>query len=317
MDRILYACLALIMTGGAEARPHVPTPSSYEEVEVSSGELRGSLLSVAADAPLVLIIPGSGPTDRDGNSPNGLNTDAYKLLAQGLFDHGISTVRVDKRGMFASVGAGNPNAVTVEQYASDYGGWVDTLLGYGSNACIFLLGHSEGGVIAMRTAIDRDDICGLVLLAAPGRSLDEILVEQLSANPANLPILDEALSAIASLKKGETLDTTGFHPALAQLFHRDVQGFLISMMSIDPVELLRRADLPTLVVQGGNDLQVSENDANLLMSVNDAELVLIPEMNHVLKDATNDQASNIATYSNPDLPISDGLVEEIASFILD
>ena len=286
------------------------------EAEISSGKLHGSRISAGDDSPLVLMIPGSGPTDRDGNGPNGLNTNAYKMLAEELFSEGISTVRVDKHGMFSSAASGNANAVSLEHYTSDYGAWVETLLNDGSRSCVYILGHSEGGVMAMAAAIGRDDICGLVLLATPGRPLDQVLIEQLEANPANAPILDEALQAIALLKQGDHVNTSELHPALRQLFQPNVQDFIISMMSHDPVQLLRQANVRTLVIQGGTDLQVSEEDARSLASVDHAELLIIPNMNHVLKNSSDVRALNVMTYSNPSLPLSEGLVSAVKDFVL-
>ena len=313
------ACGGLFMCAAISCTESGKLPAQHlqiSEEEISSGELYGSHISAGADSPLVLMIPGSGPTDRDGNGPNGLNTNAYKLLAEELFSEGISTVRVDKHGMFSSAASGNANAVSVEHYASDYGAWVETLLHDGSRSCVYILGHSEGGVMAMATAIGRNDICGLVLLATPGRPLDQILIEQLEANPANEPILDEALQAIALLKQGDHVDTSELNPALRQLFHANVQDFIISMISHDPVQLLRQANVRTLVVQGSTDLQVSEKDAHILASVDHAELLIIPNMNHVLKNSSDVRALNVMTYSNPSLPLSDGLVLAITDFVL-
>ena len=317
LKRVFGAALAMMVAGCADPAPPSPVPTAMPEQEVSAGDLHGARLSAGDDAPLVLIIPGSGPTDRDGNSPSGLNSDAYKLLAEALFDRGVSTVRVDKRGMFTSAGAGNANDVTVEAYASDYATWIESRLSDRPQSCLFLLGHSEGGVMAMATAINRQDVCGLILLATPGRALDEVLIEQLNANPANAPILDQAFDAIDSLKNGENVDTTGLHPALGRLFHANVQGFLISMMRHDPVALLEQANLPTLIVQGGTDLQVSLDDARRLATVENTELVTLTSMNHVLKEATPDRADNLRTYYNPDLPLAPGLADAIAGFVLE
>lgn len=318
MKPLCVTSLTVGIVACAEAHVSTSEPPSIVEVEIASGELKGVHISAGNDAPMVLMIPGSGPTDRDGNSPAGLETDAYKKLAHGLFEEGISSVRVDKRGLFSSENAGDPNAVSIEAYASDYRSWLDTLLSDKAGSCIYLLGHSEGGVMAAATAVDRDDVCGLILVATPGRPLDLILEEQLKANPANKPILDQALNAISSLRQGQTVDASALHPAMGNhLFRANVQGFLISMMSNDPVELLDRADVRTLVVQGTTDLQVSLEDADLLSRVEGAELVLIDGMNHVLKDAPEDPAKNYQTYSDPNLPLSSGLVEVIAQFILD
>ena len=121
--------------------------ASMTPVEISAGDLHGTLLSPRARAPVVLIVPGSGPTDRDGNNPMGMKTDAYKLLAQGLAEQGIATVRVDKRGMFGSAAAGDPNAVSVDVYANDYRAWIDAIRAQTGRKCVWLLGHSEGALM--------------------------------------------------------------------------------------------------------------------------------------------------------------------------
>ena len=90
----------------------------------SQGSLSGTLLDAGKRAPVVVIIPGSGPTDRDGNNPLGVRPSTYRLLAEGLAARGITTVRIDKRGMFASKAAiANPNAVTIADYAADAHAW--------------------------------------------------------------------------------------------------------------------------------------------------------------------------------------------------
>ena len=84
------------------------------------GDLAGTLVAPAEGQPLVLIIPGSGPTDRDGNSPLGVTAAPYRLLADALAERGIGTLRIDKRGMFASKAAvADANAVTIADYVTD------------------------------------------------------------------------------------------------------------------------------------------------------------------------------------------------------
>jgi alpha-beta hydrolase superfamily lysophospholipase len=149
--------------------------------------------------PIVLIIPGSGPTDRDGNSPLGIKASTYRLLAEELARHNIGSVRIDKRGMFASGAAvKDANAVTIRDYAADVHSWVRAIRSRTSAPCVWLLGHSEGGLVALAAVQEDQGICGLVLVAAAGRPLDEVLRAQLEANPANAPLLEQANAAITS-----------------------------------------------------------------------------------------------------------------------
>ena len=290
-----------------------------EVSEINAGALHGTMVNARNSNPVVLIIPGSGPTDRDGNSPLGVKTDAYRLLADALIEERISTVRVDKRGMFGSSGAGDANAVTPESYVSDIHAWIDAIKadrGEGSG-CVFLLGHSEGALMVSLAAAGRDDVCGVILVAGMGRKMGDVIREQLGANPANAPVLDEALAALAELEAGRHVDVTGMTPALLPLFAPQVQDYLISVLTVDPVEAVRRANKETLIIQGDRDLQVSVADARLLDKVRNTDLRIIDGMNHVLKAAPEDRAGNLATYAEPGLPLADDLVRRIRRFVKD
>jgi pimeloyl-ACP methyl ester carboxylesterase len=286
-------------------------------VEITAGELHGTMLLPRRNSPVVLIVPGSGPTDRNGNSPLGVNSNMYKQLAEGLATKGIATVRVDKRGMFGSAEAGDPNAVSVDIYASDYRAWIDAIRAETGRKCVWLLGHSEGALMVSAAAEGRKDVCGLILVSGMGRKMGEVIRAQLRANPANVPLLDQAFAALDDLEAGRHPDTSNMHPALLPLFAPQVQDFMISVFATDPVETVRRARVQTLIVQGTTDLQVTEEDARLLNDAPRTKLELIRGMNHVLKEAPEDRAANLATYANADLPLHPKLVREIGDFIKD
>jgi pimeloyl-ACP methyl ester carboxylesterase len=283
--------------------------------EISTGELHGTLLSPSARAPVVLIVPGSGPTDRDGNNPLGVKAQPYRLLAEGLAKRRIATVRVDKRGMFGSAGAGDPNITSLQPYIDDYHAWIDAVRAERKAKCVWLLGHSEGALMVSLAAQGRKDVCGLILVSGMGRKMGDVIRDQLKANPANAPIMDDAMRAISELEAGRTIDVSAMHPALQQLFAPQVQPYLIAMFATDPVEAVRAARVKTLVVQGTNDIQVSVEDARLLNKAPRTKLQLIKGMNHVLKDAPEDRMGNAATYLDPNLPVPSKLVREIADFV--
>ena len=284
-----------------------------------AGPLRGTLLSpVAHDVPVVLIVPGSGPTDRNGNSPNGLQASTYRLIAEGLLSRGIASVRIDKRGMFGSASAiPDANDVTIEDYATDVHAWVTAIRKRTGVPCVWVLGHSEGGLVALVAAQHTADICGLILVSTPGRPLGKVLREQLQSNPANAPILGNAISILDSLDAGQAVDATKIDPALMPLFAPQVQRFLMSEWRLDPATLLAGYTKPVLIVQGLRDLQVGLQDAQRLKHANSrAELALVANANHVLKTVrTQDRSENIAAYSNPDLPLADNVVDVISTFI--
>lgn len=282
------------------------------------GPLEGTLLDAGKSAPVVLIIPGSGPTDRDGNNPLGVTAAPYRLLAEALAAKGVSSARIDKRGMFGSKAAvADANKVTIADYAADTHNWVEAIHKRTGAKCVWVLGHSEGALVALASAQNPDGMCGVILVSGAGRRMSDIIREQLRANPANAPVLDSAMAAIDSLEQGRHVDVTDMHPALQRLFAPQVQDFLIDMFRQDPARLAAAVKLPMLIVQGERDVQISVADAKALATAQPkARLVLIPAMNHVLKDvASDDRAANVATYADPSLPVDSTAVDAIASFV--
>jgi uncharacterized protein len=309
---------ALILVAATMAATPSPATQTFVQAPGPLAPLRGTMLLPAPGAPMMLIIPGSGPTDRNGNNPLGVRAATYRLLAQGLAQRGIGTVRIDKRGMFGSRAAvADGNAVTIDDYVTDTESWIATIRKQTGVSCVWLLGHSEGGLVALAAAQKASDICGLVLISTAGRPLGEVLREQLRANPANVPILDQAMVAIDTLEAGKRVDASQMNPVLLPLFGRQIQGFLISVFSYDPAKLISTVSKPVLIMQGERDIQVSVADAQKLkQSAPSARLVLLPDTNHMLKAVTSDdRQANIATYANPNLPLAPGVVDTVASFV--
>jgi pimeloyl-ACP methyl ester carboxylesterase len=313
------AAFVWVVPAGALAEP----VESGIEAPGPNGPLKGLML-LAADrpgAPVVLIIPGSGPTDRNGNSLHGLRTDTYKLLAEGLAARGIASVRIDKRGLYSSHAAiPDANDVTIGGYADDVHAWAKVIEEKLGARCVWVLGHSEGALVAMVAAKDNPpDICGLVLVGAAGRKLGEVIKEQMRSNPANAPLIDEAFRDIDQLAAGKRveIDIERTRPAITALFPPRVQVFLIDAMSYDPPLVLASYRGPVLILQGERDIQIGVDDAKRLKAADDkAKLVLLPDVNHVLKTVdTDDRAANLRTYLDPKLPVAPSVVAAIADFI--
>ena len=282
------------------------------------GPLAGTLLGEGKGRPVVLIIPGSGPTDRDGNNPLGVTAAPYRLLAEALAADGVTTVRVDKRGMFGSKAAiPDANAVTIADYAADVHAWAKAIRVRTGAKCVWVLGHSEGGLVALAAGQQPTDICGLILVSTAGRPLGQVVRDQLRANPANAPVLPQAEAALTALEAGKPVDRAQLHPALAQMFPPQLDGYWRSILSYDPAKLAAAYTGPLLILQGTRDLQVSVADARALAAAQpSARLELVDGANHVLKPvAGDDPAANLATYADASLPLADGVVAPILSFI--
>ena len=281
------------------------------------GALAGTMIDAGKSSPVVLIIPGSGPTDRDGNSPLGITAASYRLLAKGLAAKGISTVRVDKRGMFGSKAAiPDPNAVTIADYAADVHAWVGAIRQRTGQRCVWVLGHSEGGTVALAAAQKPDGICGVISVSASGRRLGDTIRAQLKSNPANVPLLEPAMKALDELEVGRRVPAEKLPGPLLGLFAPQVQGYLIDLLAQDPPKLAASLKVPLLIVQGETDLQTSVEDARLLAAAQPkARLVMVPGVNHVLKAAPLDRTANLATYRDPSLPVAPAVVDAIAEFV--
>lgn len=323
------AVLGVVLGGGLGAAQADAPPGLIEqsvEVDVGGGELRGTLWRPAdgdkprAGVPGVVIIAGSGATDRNGNQPS-LRNDSLKLLAAALGTRGIATLRFDKRVLPASRLPGvTEETIRLDHFVDDAVRWADLLRAEKGIARLFLAGHSQGALIAtlaaQRLAEAGKPVAGVILLAGPGEPIGAVLRRQLGA--ANLPksLRDEAFAIIASLEQGRVVPK--INRLLVTLFRPSVQPFLISWMRHDPAKALAAVKAPALIVQGTRDLQVGPDQAKRLKAARpDASLVTIQGMNHVFKVPKGDgRAANVAAYSDPSLPLAPGLAAAVADFIL-
>jgi pimeloyl-ACP methyl ester carboxylesterase len=281
----------------------------------SHGGLAGTLTLPKSPArgPAVLIIAGSGPTDRDGNGPL-ISTDTYRLLAAGLAAHGIASLRYDKRGIGASAGlVKREEDVRFEDFVGDAFAAARDLISRADVSRLVIAGHSEGALIAMRAARELS-VAGLVLLAAPGRPLAEILRAQLRAAPMPEELRSEALRMTETLARGERV--ADVPPELAPIFRTSVQPFLVSMLRVDPRLELGQLSTPVLLLYGARDIQVSLQDRDALAKARpDARVVTISTANHLLKSAPADRDGNIKTYTNRSLPLDPGVLPPIVLFV--
>ncbi|WP_288759862.1 alpha/beta fold hydrolase [uncultured Brevundimonas sp.] len=281
--------------------------------------LSGTLLSPeGAPSAVAVILPGSGPTDRDGNQAPAIRASTYRLLAEGLAAEGIATVRIDKRGIGASAAAGfDETKLRFSDYAADARAWAAQAARLTNQPCAWLIGHSEGALVALQAVQDGpspgdDRICGLVLLSGAGRPAGVVLREQLTALPE--PLKTQAYDALTQLEAGRTVADPP--AALAALFRPSVQPYLISWLPLDPAALLAAYDGPVFIGQGTTDIQVGVVDAQTLAAADpDATLKLWDGVNHVLKTAPVDRAGNLATYADPDLPLAPDVARDVAAFI--
>ncbi|MBQ5736272.1 MAG: alpha/beta fold hydrolase [Alistipes sp.] len=296
--------------------------AASEEVKIccSWGDIAATLATPdkGSDS-AVVIVAGSGPTDRNGNSGLNLNTYAYKRLSDGLVEAGYAVLRYDKRGVGGSViPAEQVPSLLYDDYVADAERCVAWLREQGYKH-IAIAGHSEGGSIAIEVAA-RGDVDGVVLLAAPGYPMDEILMWQLSEQllPTHFALMMSAQRIIALLKRGESVAEESVPKELMSLFHPVVQPFLMSSIQRNPCALIAQCSEPMLIISGGRDIQVTvANGERLLAAAQSAEHVVFENMCHVLKDAeTADRVEQLlGVYTNSQQSLTEGLVPTIVEFL--
>lgn len=318
-NRILF----LILTASISLTLSAQLLVSEEPIVLNTetGTIYGTLKvpNNKSSIPIAIIIAGSGPTDRNGNSQLTQN-NAYKMLSDNLFYNGIATLCFDKRGIAESKQAmKDESEIRFDHYIDDVREWINLLSKDKRFSDIIIIGHSEGSLIGMIASENNATVKKYISIAGMGVSFDVTLKEQMEKQLSGQPqaLKETIFSYIDKLKKGETISNVP--PTLNALFRPSVQPYMTSIMKYDPKIEIAKLTIPVLIVQGTTDIQVTVEHANILSAGNPkAKKVIIENMNHVLKDCTsNDVQAQSPTYNNLNIPLNKELGKAIIEFIKD
>lgn len=270
-------------------------------------ELSGTLEYNGTEV-LVIIIAGSGPTDRDCNSSIGLKTDAFKMLANHFSTIGVSSYRFDKRGIGLSTKVPE-STMSLDDFVGDVRAIINHFKPNFDR--VILLGHSEGALIGTIAAQANASIDLLISVSGTSIPMDEIIMEQLAKYPKLVPL---AQKHIDEVKSGSVLSEV--HPILQSLFRPSVVPYLKSIFDVDPMDEVSKVAQHILIINGECDLQVPPDHARQLHQANGhAQLALIPHMGHVLKALDEDCKNAVQAYNDPALPLHPDLLQVIDEFI--
>jgi pimeloyl-ACP methyl ester carboxylesterase len=321
---IVLSVVLAALTAQAPATARADTVAPPAAIETPYTIWNGSLglgatltlpRGVGGRVPVAVIIAGSGPTDRNGNSVMGIRPNSYAQLAWRLAERGIATLRYDKRGMPGTQGTFDIRTMTLEDFAGDARAAADSLARDSRFSRVVLIGHSEGASLALIAARQGAPVAGVVHVSGLGRPLTAVMREQLSRQ-FDSTTLARYDTAMTHYLQGE--QPADVPPQLAMLFVPVNQTFMRSLAAFDAPATIRAVRQPVLIVQGETDLQATVADAERLHTARpDARLVLLPETNHVLKHiADTTLAGQMGTYQDPGVAIVPEATRAIADWIL-
>jgi hypothetical protein len=285
---------------------------SAEETKIRVGAI-DAVLAIPSDVerpPVALLIAGSGTTDHDGNGPQ-IKPATLKKLSEQLAARKIATLRYDKRGAGGwKPEFGRPEDFRFRDYVDDAVALVNYLRSSGKFSKVVLVGHSEGGLVAIlaarRVPVDR-----LVLLATAARRQGDLLKAQLEKTLAP-DVLKPIAKAIDDIMSGQIVDP--LPPGLS--IPPPMQLGIASAFSEDPIIPLKLIEQPTLIVGGGRDRQVARLDfAALAAASPSAKTLWLADMNHVLVDVA-DEGDDRAAYNQPERALNPDLIDSVAAFIV-
>lgn len=282
--------LLVLRDGGGSDDPAVvqteASPRGERQVQIDGAggvTLAGTLALPEADAgsavPGVLILPGFGPTNRDGVSAAGGVDPLYQDVSASLTEAGMASFRYDKRGTGASP-LPEDLPLSFDDLVSDAGTALSFLAerkGIDPER-LAVVGHEEGGLVALRLAASDPAVRAVVAVSTPGRPFLDVLVDDFtnSGHGQDVEALRAAVAgllATGSLPPGTELST------LPDFFPADQEEYLTEIFSVDPAALAREVDVPVLVVRGGLATGNTAADADSLVAAlgPDAEVVVSPD----------------------------------------
>jgi len=304
----------------------------HEEVTFLSDKLAlsGTFSVPKSDSPLpcVIMVHGSGAQDRDGNI-SGFNTQILKHIAEYLAQQGIASFRYDKRGCGKS--EGNFNIAGLSEMVEDACAAIDFISKQSrevDSKKIYLLGHSEGAVLAPEIASKRDNLAGILMLCASLRSFEEDGVK-------NADVFNRDLNKMTGIK-GKLARLFLYSKApletMAKLRHkvektkakrmwvsfsRVSTKFYRETFNYDVKSFLKNTEHPILAIGGSKDFQCHSDDTLLIpnISPSQSDVHIIKNMDHMLRLQTG-EPSILSYASSCNSPIVQEVNEIIYSWII-
>ena len=270
--------------------------------------------------PAVVLVAGSGSIDRDEVVAG---IPIFAQIAKGLADQGFIVLRYDKRGVGQS--GGRSERVTIQDYADDLITtikWLEKRPDIDPKQ-ITVVGHSEGGAVAMLAAEREDKISSLVLIAAPGMRGADLVLEQQRHALDLMGASEEERKAKIDLQtriQEAVITDKGWESIPQEVRGQADSAWFRSLLLFDPAKVMPDIPQPLLIIQGDLDQQVFPHHADQLAALArnrkkspPVELVHLPGINHLLVPA---KTGDVSEYSSlPDKTITPAVVKTIADWL--
>ena len=307
------------LTASAQAQTEETLRYNITSPANASLTLEGTLTIPAGakkPVPVILLIAGSGPTDRNSNSaiPGYDSINTFRQLAESLAKQGVAVFRYDKRGAGTNRSAFIAQmkgliGSTFDDAVSDAAGFIRQLQADKRFSRVVVAGHSEGSLVGMLAAT-QTKASAFISIAGAGQSIADVIKAQFRASGAAVALVDKSIIGIDSLKAGYTVQTLPLMPV-----PRSQQAYLINWMHYDPAIEINNFVGPVLLIQGKRDIQVAVSEAERLKKARpSAQLTFFDTMSHILKEAPTDRMANMATYKDARLTVIPGVVDVMAAF---
>ena len=313
---IISSCSTSTVVNEGDQMTTVEPISKYSKdqelkINVTDSLFISGSMTYASNNNLVILIAGSGPTDRNCNSNLGSKTNAFMMLADSLKLNDISCFRYDKRGIGKSSKVKEAD-IDFNARINDVSKIIDFFKADFKN--ISLIGHSEGALVGSIVSNQHSIVRSFINVSGPSISIDSVLLNQMAKFPK---LVDETKKHLEEIKSGDTLSEV--NPMLAALFRPSVVNFLSSMLAYSPGEKISKVNIPVLIIGGTCDIQVPQHHATKLYSLLKSHprnaIKIIDGMGHVLKKNRLDCSDNMDSYNDPDKPLSSELVTSVVKFI--
>lgn len=301
----------------------IPTPSAYGATSSLNAERREDVVgsykpqSVESQG-VAIILPGSGDPDIDGNTPPLVMSSPYKKIADGLAAKGITVFRYKKRPLkevLAMTRATGESALAIQK--SDIANKIWSVRERAGAKCVWLIGHSEGGLYALLVAQEREDICGIILAAAPLRPLGTVLREQIDKISLSPKFMSDSSLVIEGISKGAELDRSKLDPIVNILFNDEYLNALKDIINLDPAGFVKKSTVPLIYLSGENDFQISDKDFDVALSLGDiVAYKKYSGLNHYFYLSKSSSPSDAhISYMNKNAAIDDRALNDIYAFV--